>query len=204
MGIYLRFGKRLLDVTLATVLLVLATPLMAVVAIAILCRMGPPILFAEPRAGLNGRPFLLKKFRTMTDASDACGARLPDADRLTPLGRALRAASVDELPELMHVVRGEMSLVGPRPLPVRYVARYNATQARRLGVKPGITGLAQVRGRNALTWEQKFAVDAEYVEKQTLWLDLTLLVTTVPVVLRGRGVSQAGHATMEEFPGSAK
>jgi sugar transferase EpsL len=204
MTLYRRYGKRMLDVAVASVGLVLAAPVMAVVAIAILCRMGPPILFGEPRARMHGAPFLLKKFRTMTDGVDRDGQPLPDEQRLTPLGRQLRSASLDELPELVHVLRGEMSLVGPRPLPVRYVARYTAAQARRLQVKPGITGLAQIRGRNGLSWEEKFQADVEYVENISLWLDLRLLAATLVVVVKGQGISQPGHATMEEFSGPVR
>jgi lipopolysaccharide/colanic/teichoic acid biosynthesis glycosyltransferase len=143
----------------------------------------------------------MRKFRTMTNASDARSALLPDEERLTPLGRWLRAASLDELPELLHVVRGEMSLVGPRPLPVRYVSRYSPEQARRLDARPGLTGLAQVRGRNGLGWDEKFALDVRYVDEQGLRLDLSILLATALVVLKREGVSQPGHATMEEFYG---
>jgi sugar transferase EpsL len=166
-------------------------------------RLGSPVLFLERRAGRDGHQFLLRKFRTMTNDTDVHGRVLPDEKRLTPLGRFLRRLSVDELPELVHVLRGEMSLVGPRPLPVRYVARYSDEQARRLIATPGITGLAQVRGRNSLSWDEKFALDVWYVDHRGFLLDLRVLLATAAVVVRGHGISQPGHDTMEEFAGSA-
>jgi sugar transferase EpsL len=202
-GWYDRWGKRGLDVMLAAVALIVLLPVFAVVALAVFASLGRPVLFTQQRAGLRGRPFLLRKFRTMSDARDRRGELLPDADRLTVLGRFLRRSSLDELPELFHVLTGDMSLVGPRPLPVRYVPRYTPEQARRLEVKPGLTGLAQVRGRNTLTWEERFQHDVWYVAHQGLLLDLKLLVATVGVVLGREGVSHPGQATMHEFLGSA-
>ncbi|MGH9370789.1 MAG: sugar transferase [Vicinamibacterales bacterium] len=201
-GIYRRFGKRLLDVVGASLALLIVLPIMGVIALVIRIRMGAPVCYSERRAGRNARPFVLWKFRTMTNDRDDRGQLLQDHERLTPLGRFLRRTSVDELPEFWHVLRGDMSLVGPRPLPVRYLERYSEGQARRLDVTPGITGLVQVRGRNGLTWDQKFALDVWYVDHQSLWMDLELLFLTVATVLRGDGVSQPGHATMEEFLGS--
>jgi lipopolysaccharide/colanic/teichoic acid biosynthesis glycosyltransferase len=159
---------------------------------------GRPLLFVHERAGLDGRPFGLLKFRTMRPPASPGE---PDAARITRVGRVLRRSSLDELPELWNVVRGEMNLVGPRPLPVAYTAEYSPAEARRLEVKPGVTGLVQVRGRNALTWEEKFALDTWYVEHRTWRLDLRILLETPLVVLRGGGISHSGHATMPEFKG---
>lgn len=198
---YRRWGKRSLDLLAGGALVIVLAPLLGLIALAVLGVMGRPVLYTERRAGRYGTPFELKKFRTMTDARDANGHLLPDAERLTSLGRALRRTSLDELPELFHVLSGEMSLVGPRPLPVRYLPRFSAEQARRLEARPGLTGPAQVHGRNSLSWDEKFAHDVWYVDHVTLRTDLTLLVATVSVVIRGTGVSQAGHATMEEFWG---
>ena len=164
--------------------------------------MGAPIFFRQLRPGRHGKPFTMVKFRTMTDARDASGALLPDADRLTAFGKFLRATSLDELPELWNVVKGEMSLVGPRPLLMQYLDRYTPEQARRHAVRPGVTGWAQVNGRNAISWEQKFALDVWYADNLSFWLDLKILWLTVRKVLRSEGVSQAGQATMEEFRGS--
>jgi lipopolysaccharide/colanic/teichoic acid biosynthesis glycosyltransferase len=195
-------ARRLLDALLALLLLVGLSPVIAAVALAVRARMGRPVFYKEWRIGRCGVPFVLTKFRTMTEALDSDNRFLPDADRLTPLGRLLRRTSLDELPELWNVVRGQMSLVGPRPLPLRYLPRYTAAQARRHTVRPGITGLAQVRGRNALTWEKRFEQDVWYVDHQGFLLDLQILCATVRVVVRGDGVSQPGRATMDEFLGS--
>jgi sugar transferase EpsL len=201
---YLRAGKRVLDLVLATGLLVLASPVLAMTAVLVWARLGRPILYAERRAGQHGTPFLLRKFRTMTDALDGEGRLLPDAARLTPFGAVLRRTSLDELPELWSVIRGEMSLVGPRPLPVRYLDRYSHRERRRLEAVPGLTGLVQVRGRNGLSWSEKFALDVWYVDHRSLALDLKLLLQTAVVVLKADGISQPGQATMEEFMGSAR
>lgn len=200
-GFYDRLGKRALDVIVAGAALVVLSPLLALIAAAVLLTLGRPVLYSEVRAGRHGTPFVLRKFRTMTGERDAAGQLLPDAERITPLGRLLRASSLDELPELLHVLQGVMSLVGPRPLPVRYVSRYAPQQARRLDVTPGITGLAQVRGRNTLSWEEKFALDVAYVERRGFWLDVRILLLTLVVVLRRDGVSHPGHTTMHEFSG---
>ena len=177
---------------------------MAAAALAIRWSMGSPVLFRQERPGLGGRAFWLLKFRTMRDAFDAEGRLLPDSERLTSVGRLLRATSVDELPQLINVLRGEMSLVGPRPLLMQYLARYSPRQARRHEVKPGITGLAQVRGRNALSWEEKFELDVTYVETWSLLTDLKILLQTAASVVRREGISQTGHVTMPEFLGSKR
>jgi sugar transferase EpsL len=196
--------KRVIDVVGASTALVVLSPLLAVVAVLVRVRMGPPVLFRQLRPGREGRPFELTKFRTMTDQRDPDGALLPDAQRLTALGRFLRRTSIDELPELVNVVRGDMSLVGPRPLLMKYLPRYSPEQARRHEVRPGVTGWTQVNGRNDLTWEEKFALDVWYVDHRSTRLDLEILGRTVSQVLGGQGVSAPGHATMEPFRGSTR
>ncbi len=166
--------------------------------------MGTPILFRQLRPGLRGRPFTLLKFRTMRDARDSHGNLLPDAQRMTSLGRFLRRTSLDELPQLINVVKGDMSLVGPRPLLMEYLERYTLEQGRRHEVRPGITGWAQVNGRNAISWEERFSHDVWYVDHRTLWLDLRILVSTAGRVLHGEGISPSGLVTMEEFRGTAQ
>jgi len=178
------------------------SPILVVVATLVRFKLGKPILFRQQRPGLQGKPFLVYKFRTMTEARDAQGNLLPDGERLTPLGRFLRSTSLDELPELINVLKGEMSLVGPRPLLMQYLERYTPEQMCRHEVKPGITGWAQVNGRNALTWEQKFALDLWYVDHQSLWVDLKIMALTIWKILRREGISQPGQATAEEFMGS--
>ena len=195
--------KRLLDVAGAAVGLALLLPLIAVVALVVRWTLGSPVLFRQQRPGLGGRPFNMLKFRTMTDARGADGRLRSDAERLTALGRFLRASSIDELPELWNVLKGDMSLVGPRPLLMQYLPRYTPEQARRHDVRPGITGLAQVSGRNALSWEEKFALDVEYVDTCSLSLDVKILARTLWSVVARRGISQPGHATAQEFMGSA-
>lgn len=194
-----RLFKRGVDVVGALVLLVATSPLLLIAAIAIRRTMGSPVLFRQARTGLGGRTFTLLKLRTMTNGGD--GDLTRDAQRLTPLGRLLRATSVDELPQLWNVLRGDMSLVGPRPLLPSYLPRYSPTQARRHEVPPGLTGLAQVNGRNALSWDEKFALDVRYVDTWSLGLDLSILWRTVVTLVRGRGVSAEGHVTMPEFLG---
>ena len=201
-SLYRRFGKALLDRTAAAAGLVVLAPVLGVVAGLVRAKLGSPVLFSQTRPGLHGAPFTMRKFRTMTDARGPDGALLPDAERLTPFGRFLRASSLDELPELWNVVRGEMSLVGPRPLLMQYLERYTPEQARRHEVRPGITGLAQVSGRNALSWDDKFALDVAYVERVSLRLDLWILGQTVAKVFRREGISAAGQATMPEFMGA--
>lgn len=182
-------------------LLVLAAPLVGL-AWLVRNKLGSPVLFKQYRPGLHGKPFEMVKFRTMTDARDSSGAWLPDAERLTPFGRFLRASSLDELPELWNVLRGEMSLVGPRPLLIEYLPLYSAEQARRHEVRPGITGWAQVNGRNAISWADKFALDVWYVDHRSLWLDLRIVLMTVRKVVVRDGISAPGDATMPKFEGS--
>jgi sugar transferase EpsL len=196
--------KRAFDFCGAAALLLLLWPLIGVVWLAVRWAMGPGAIFRQARAGMGGRPFLLYKFRTMTDASRPDGTLLPDGDRLTPLGQFLRRASLDELPQLWNVLAGQMSFVGPRPLLMRYVDRYSPEQARRLDVTPGITGWAQVRGRNTISWKEKFERDVWYVDHWTVTLDLYILALTVVQVLRCEGISADGNATMCEFCGSAE
>jgi len=199
---YARYGKRILDLVLTAPALVVFLPALALVAVLVRLKLGSPVLFRQQRPGLHGQPFTLYKFRTMTDARDARGNLLPDAQRLRPLGRFLRSTSLDELPELLNVLKGEMSLVGPRPLMMQYLDRYTPEQMRRHKVRPGITGWAQVNGRNAITWEQKFALDVWYVDHWSLGLDLKILALTLWKILKREGISQPGQATMEEFMGS--
>lgn len=188
--------KRVFDVVASSVLLVLLSPVIICIAVVIRVSMGPPVLFKQVRPGLHGRPFTMYKFRTMNDARDERGNLLPDSERLTRLGRFLRSTSLDELPELINVLKGEMSLVGPRPLLMEYLPLYTQEQARRHEVPPGITGWAQVNGRNAISWKEKFEYDVWYVDNWTLWLDLKILWQTLVVVLRRDGISADGHATM--------
>jgi lipopolysaccharide/colanic/teichoic acid biosynthesis glycosyltransferase len=196
--------KRVIDLFGACAALVLLSPLLAVVALVVRVRMGKPVLFRQQRPGRGGRPFEMTKFRTMTDRRRPDGALLPDAERLTSLGRFLRRTSIDELPELLNVVRGDMSLVGPRPLLMEYLPLYTAEQARRHEVRPGITGWTQVSGRNALTWDEKFALDVWYVDHRSTRLDLEILGRTVSQVCSGHGVNAPGHATMERFGGTIR
>lgn len=193
--------KRVFDLVLTLPVFVLSLPCQATVALLVRRRMGSPVLFRQERPGLHGEPFEMVKFRTML-APDPARGLVDDADRLTRLGRVLRATSLDELPSLWNIVRGDMSLVGPRPLLMRYLPLYSPEQARRHDVRPGLTGLAQVSGRNALTWERKFELDVEYVETHTVWRDLQILRATVGKVLRRDGISADGSATMSEFTGS--
>ena len=196
--------KRLLDIVGALLGLLLLSPVFLGITLAVRRRMGPPALFSQLRAGLEGRPFRLYKFRSMTDARDGDGSLLPDADRLTPLGVFLRRTSLDELPQLWNVLCGAMSLVGPRPLLLEYVPLYDERQRKRLSVKPGITGWAQINGRNALTWEEKFELDVWYVEHRSLRLDLKILAATAWKVLRREGISATGAAPMPPFRGSGR
>ena len=196
--------KRAFDITATLPTVVVLLPLLAFIALLILFLLGRPVLFRQQRPGLGGRPFWMLKFRTMTDARDARGDLLPDADRLTAFGRFLRATSLDELPELFNVLKGDMSLVGPRPLLMQYLDRYTPEQARRHEVRPGITGWAQVNGRNAITWEEKFRLDVWYVDNWSLWLDIKIIAMTIWKILKREGISQPGEATMEEFIGNLK
>lgn len=194
--------KNAFDRTLAGVGLLALAPAMLALACVIRLRMGSPVLFRQLRIGRGEKPFMFLKFRTMTSESDSTGMLLPDDQRLTALGRFLRATSLDELPQLWNVLKGEMSLVGPRPLLPEYLPRYNARQRRRHEVKPGITGWAQVQGRNALEWEQKFNLDVWYVDHRSFWLDAKILFLTILKIIGREGISRQGHATMPEFLGS--
>jgi lipopolysaccharide/colanic/teichoic acid biosynthesis glycosyltransferase len=196
--------KRSLDLTISITALALLSPLLLLVAAAVRLAVGRPVVFRQKRPGFGGRPFFILKFRTMTNARDERGRLLPDNERLTRTGRFLRATSLDELPELINVVRGEMSLVGPRPLLIEYLDRYTAEQMRRHDVKPGVTGWAQINGRNALSWEKKFELDVWYVENRSLGLDLKILWLTLVKVLRREGISADGHATMPAFAGETE
>ncbi len=197
-------AKRLLDFVVAALGLIVLSPIFIGIAVGLRLATGGPILFTQQRPGLAGKPFRLVKFRTMRDASDASGRPLPDGARITAIGRVLRSTSLDELPELWNVLRGEMSLVGPRPLLMQYLDRYTPEQARRHEVRPGITGLAQVSGRNALDWSAKFALDVWYVDHRSLSLDLRILWDTIRIVVRREGISTAGEATAREFLGSRR
>ena len=191
-----------MDITGSAAGLVLLSPVLLLTALCVRRRMGPPAVFAQRRAGRDGAPFTLYKFRSMTDERDAEGNLLPDEARLTPLGQFLRRTSLDELPQLWNVLRGDMSLVGPRPLLLQYVPLYDARQRRRLEVKPGITGWAQINGRNALSWTEKFDLDVWYVEHRSTWLDLRILLLTVKKILTHEGISAPGEATMAPFEGN--
>lgn len=201
--LYRRFGKRIFDLTAAAVLLLVLVPVILLVAILIRLKLGSPILFAQQRPGKTGRIFSIKKFRSMTDGRDSTGNLLPDLERLTSFGQFLRSSSLDELPGLWNVLCGEMSLVGPRPLLVQYLERYSSEQSRRHEVRPGITGWAQVNGRNAINWEQKFGYDVWYVDHHTLGVDIRILFMTVAKVFARKDISAAGQATMPEFQGEA-
>ena len=195
-------GKRVFDIAAASAGLLVLLPVFLAVAIAVRLRMGVPVLYKQERPGMGGRPFRMLKFRTMQDVRDAEGVPLPDSERITALGRLLRSTSLDELPELWNVLRGEMSLVGPRPLLMEYLPLYTPEQARRHEVRPGITGWAQVNGRNALSWEEKFKLDIWYVDNRSFWLDVKILWLTVWRVLRREGISADGEATMPRFSGN--
>lgn len=194
--------KRVLDVVGSAVGLLLLSPVLIAVSVMIRKQLGSPVLFRQTRPGRNGEPFDMVKFRTMRDAVDADGRPLPDAERLTRLGRILRASSLDELPELWNVLKGDMSLVGPRPLLMEYLPLYSPEQARRHEVRPGITGWAQINGRNAISWDDKFALDVWYVDNRSLWLDLRIIWLTIRKVIKRDGISAAGEATMPKFTGS--
>lgn len=195
--------KRVFDVAVSLVLVVVLIPVFLLIVITIWISMGSPVLFRQERAGYKGRPFTMLKFRTMTDARDANGRLLPNEMRITRLGRFLRCSSLDELPELLNVLKGDMSLVGPRPLHTRYTPRYTAEQARRLDMKPGITGLAQVSGRNLLSWEEKFELDVQYVDSWSFWLDLRIIWMTLWKVVMMEGVA-GGSDTIPEFTGKSR
>lgn len=196
--------KRILDIIFSFFILLVLSPVLIALALIIALRFGPPVLFTQTRPGLHGMPFRMLKFRSMTSTCDANGNLLPDEQRLTPFGQRLRSTSLDELPGLWAVLKGDMSLVGPRPLLMEYLPLYTPEQARRHEVRPGITGWAQVNGRNAISWEEKFALDVWYVENQSLWLDIKILLLTVKKVLVRDGITAEGEATMSRFTGSPK
>ena len=195
------FSKRLFDLLVTALGLVIILPLMLLLSLLVLIFLGIPILFRQQRPGYKGRPFITYKFRTMTDLTGPDGNLLPDAQRLTPFGRFLRSTSLDDLPQLFNVLRGEMSLVGPRPLLMQYLKRYTPEQIRRHDVLPGITGWAQIHGRNTLDWEEKFRLDVWYVDNWSFGLDLKILFLTPWKVFKREGISQPGHVTAEEFKG---
>ncbi|WP_416827840.1 sugar transferase [Ectobacillus polymachus] len=194
--------KRIIDFVASFIGLILLLPIMIITAFLILINMGKPVIFKQQRPGLNGKPFYLYKFRTMTDKKDSIGKLLPDEKRLTSFGKFLRRYSIDELPQLFNVVKGDMSFVGPRPLLMEYLPLYTPEQARRHEVRPGITGWVQVNGRNAITWEEKFKLDVWYVNNRSLFLDLKILLLTAIIVFKSEGINQAGHATMPVFKGN--
>lgn len=194
--------KRTFDIVASASALVVLSPVLAITAYKVKKELGSPVLFRQTRPGLHGKPFEMIKFRTMKDATDKEGNALPDSERLTDFGKKLRASSLDELPELWNVLKGDMSLVGPRPLLMEYLPLYNAEQAKRHNVRPGVTGYAQVNGRNSLSWEDKFKLDTWYVEHQSLWLDMKILLKTVKKVIIKDGISAEGEATMTKFTGS--
>lgn len=197
-------SKRLFDIVASVAGLVVLSPVIVIVAYLIRKRLGSPILFRQVRPGLGGKPFEMVKFRTMRDALDADGNPLPDSERMTDFGRFLRSSSLDELPELWNVLKGDMSLVGPRPLLMEYLPLYDMTQVRRHDARPGVTGWAQINGRNTLSWEEKFKLDVWYVDNQSLWLDLKIIFLTVKKVLTRDGISAQGEATMTKFTGTEK
>ena len=199
---YRQFGKRLFDILFTILALCVFAPIIGVIALFVRVNLGWPIFFSQKRPGLNEKAFTLLKFRTMTVAYDAQGHILSDEERLTSFGRFLRTTSLDELPELFNVLRGEMSIVGPRPLLIKYLGLYTAEQARRHEIKPGITGWAQINGRNAITWEGKFKLDVWYVDHISFWLDVKIIALTLLALLKRKGINQPGQATMEEFKGS--
>jgi lipopolysaccharide/colanic/teichoic acid biosynthesis glycosyltransferase len=194
--------KRILDIIIASAALILLSPLYFYVAYKVKKNLGSPVLFRQVRPGLYGKPFEMIKFRTMKDAIDERGNPLPDSERLTPFGKMLRSSSLDEMPELWNVIKGDMSIVGPRPLLMEYLPLYNKEQAKRHDVRPGMTGHAQVNGRNAISWEQKFKLDTWYVENRSLWLDFKIMLQTVKKVIAKDDINEAGEATMTKFTGT--
>ena len=194
--------KRLLDIIIASIALILLSPLYFYVAHKVKKNLGSPVLFRQVRPGLHGKPFEMIKFRSMKDAVDAQGNLLPDSERLTPFGKMLRSSSLDEMPELWNVIKGDMSIVGPRPLLMEYLPLYNEEQAKRHLVRPGMTGHAQVNGRNAISWEEKFKLDTWYVENQSIWLDFKIMLKTVKKVLAKDDINEVGEATMTKFTGT--
>lgn len=201
---YRKFLKRFLDTVLSLFFILCFWWLYVIIAILVKVKLGSPVLFKQDRPGLNEKIFKMYKFRTMTDKKDSLGNLLPDSERLTSFGKFLRATSLDEIPEFFNILKGDMSLIGPRPLLVRYLERYTKEQSRRHEVRPGISGWAQVNGRNAISWEDKFKYDIEYVDNLSFILDLKIIILTIKKVFKSEGISQKGNATMEEFEGSEK
>ena len=201
-GIYEKYMKRCLDILLSGTGLILLSPIMLIIAISVRQKLGSPVIFAQERPGFQGKIFKMYKFRSMTDERDAQGKLLSDEQRLTSFGKKLRATSLDELPELWNILKGDMSIVGPRPLLVRYLQRYNSVQTRRHEVRPGITGYAQVHGRNSISWEDKLEKDVYYVDHLSFWMDIKILFQTVSIVLKREGICSDTSVTMEEFWGN--
>ena len=197
-------SKRIFDLLTTSLGLIVTLPVLIVISLLVWIFLGTPVLFRQPRPGYKGKPFITYKFRTMTDRCGPDGKLLPDAKRLTPFGRFLRSTSLDDLPQMLNVLRGEMSLVGPRPLLMQYLNRYTPEQMRRHDVLPGLTGWAQIHGRNALDWDEKFELDVWYVDHRTFWLDIKILFMTVGKVLKREGISQPGQVTAEEFKGGGQ
>ena len=197
-------SKRIFDLLTTSLGLIVTLPVLIVISLLVWIFLGTPVLFRQPRPGYKGKPFITYKFRTMTDRCGPDGKLLPDAKRLTPFGRFLRSTSLDDLPQMLNVLRGEMSLVGPRPLLMQYLNRYTPEQMRRHDVLPGLTGWAQIHGRNTLDWDEKFELDVWYVDHRTFWLDIKILFMTVGKVLKREGISQPGQVTAEEFKGGGK
>lgn len=204
MNFYRKYGKRALDLCLTIPACIVLSPVMVTTAVLVAVKLGRPVLFTQKRPGYHGKIFCMYKFRSMTDARDKNGELLPDEERLTPFGEKLRSTSLDELPELLNILKGDMSLVGPRPLLVQYLPLYNKRQSRRHDVKPGITGLAQINGRNSISWEEKFEYDVQYVETLSFLGDISILFETVVKVLRREGINSENSATMEDFTGTPK
>ena len=198
----MKLSKRIFDITVSGIGLLIASPFMLIIALLVRIFLGTPILFRQQRPGFKGKPFYIYKFRTMTDRLGPDGKLLPDAERLTPLGHFLRALSLDEMPEFFNILRGDMSLVGPRPLMMEYLPLYSAEQMRRHDVIPGLTGLAQINGRNAITWEERFKLDVWYVDHWSFWLDIKIIFLTIYKVLKREDVSQPGQATVQYFTGN--
>jgi len=197
-----QINKRIIDIFVSFICLIILAPILLLLQISVHIFIGKPILFIDNRPGIKNKLFSLYKFRTMTNTKNSYGELLPDRDRITPLGKFLRNSSLDELPSLWNVLKGDMSLVGPRPLLIEYLSMYTPNQARRHDVKPGITGWAQINGRNAISWEEKFKLDVWYVDNQSMWLDIKILIRTVWKVLISEGISHTGHVTMEKFNGN--
>jgi lipopolysaccharide/colanic/teichoic acid biosynthesis glycosyltransferase len=203
-GTIQHFIKRILDIIAGIVGLAILSPVLVILVILVRVKLGSPVLFRQQRPGFGGRPFWLFKFRTMIDRRDTAGNLLPDDERLPAFGRFLRSTSLDELPELLNVLKGDMSIVGPRPLMMKYLGRYTPEQARRHEAKPGITGWAQINGRNAISWEDRFKLDVWYVDNWSLWLDLKIMLKTIVAVFKREGITQQGRATRDEFMGTPK